>query len=119
MTRCECEGLEGLELAKCLAPPRGDYELDIPITNNLSLIISSSGLILKQVIIDDNLPFARTVERRVPDEYLNHVNLKVKKEDLPCLAVKALVQASRHGSVVSRKKLERCKRIIEGVSRKC
>ena len=119
MPACECEGLEGLELAKCLAPPRGDYELDIPITNNLSLIITSSGLILKQVVIDDDLPFARTVERRVPDEYLEHVNLKVKKEELPCLAAKALLQASSHGSEVSREKVKRCRRIIEEVSRNC
>ncbi len=116
---CECREKTGLDLAKCLAPPRGDYELDLELSDNLKLVITSNELIIKQIIIEDDLPFTRTIEKKVSEEFLNHVNLSVEKEKLPCLAAKALVEAAEHGSEEAELKMKRCREIVEELLYSC
>ncbi len=117
--KCECTGLKGVKLAQCIAPPKGDYSLEIEITDKLTLLITPEGLFLKQTVIQDDLPFTRTITRPVKEEFLNHVNLRIEKIKLPCLAARALIEAGNHGSRIAKEKLERCKELVEEILNQC
>ena len=115
---CKCRDLEGIELALCLAPPPGEYEVDIKVGRDKSVIINSEGVYLRQLITDETLPFINTIQRPLPAERALEI-AGISIEDLTCKIVKQLNAASKSGSITSKKKIEECKNIISIIENKC
>ncbi len=114
---CECEGLQGLRLAICLAPPPGDYEFTLSVANKLSLVVNSRGAFLRASAVDDFLPFVRTQEVKVDEQALRA--LRVDVDRLVCGVVSALREAAEHWSQAAAEKLGRCKDLVERVEASC
>ena len=115
---CECAGLRGLDLAVCLAPPEGEYEAAISISDNISIIINKKGIFIKRIITDDMLPFVRTVLRRVTrEETLRAYGVSLDR--VLCAAAKSLVEASRHGSTYAARKFGECRDLVLEVTSNC
>ena len=115
--RCECEGLEGLELVRCLAPPPGDYELSVPLGRSREVVVNSDGVFLRLVAHDDFLPFIRTQQMPLSDAQLRALGISV--DSLLCGAVAQLEEASLHGSVAARERLSRCAGLVASVKSMC
>ena len=117
LSECPCSRLNGLDLALCLAPPRGEYETSFKIKNNLLIIINRDGIFIRQSAIDDFLPFVTTVERRVRPEVLERYGISVER--ILCENVSNLVEAARKGSRVARELVVSCNELIEKIINNC
>ncbi|MCE4626449.1 MAG: hypothetical protein F7B78_02220 [Desulfurococcales archaeon] len=116
---CPCEGKEGIDLAVCISPPPGEHEIDIPISRNRSIIINNDGIFIRQVILEDTLPFTRTVTKQVDPEFLQRIAVRVDEKRLACQAAKSLVEAARGGSLVAGEKLDECRGLVEKMLAEC
>ncbi|MCE4600656.1 MAG: hypothetical protein F7C38_03735 [Desulfurococcales archaeon] len=116
---CPCDNKDGIELAICIAPPPGDYDVEIEISPKYSIVVNSEGIHVKQTVLEDTLPFTRTVTRKVGPEFLERVIIKIPKDKLPCIAARALVDAAENGSEVAREKLNRCRKLVDELARQC
>ncbi len=116
---CGCEGKRGVELAVCLAPPRGDHEVYIPITRNQGLVVNDEGVFTRTIIVDDTLPFARHLERRVDPGILERLAVRITPDTLACMAARALVEAASAGSLRAKRKLEECRGLVERLLEDC
>ena len=114
---CECEGLQGLRLAVCLAPPPGDYEYTLSLSPRLTLVVNSRGAFLRSSVVDDFLPFVRTQEVKVDEQALR--SLRVDVDSLVCGVASALREAAEHWSQAAAEKLSRCKGLVERVEASC
>ena len=117
MSECPCSRLKGIDLALCLAPPRGEYETSFRLQNNLLVVINRDGIFIRQNVIDDFLPFVTTVERRVRPEVLERYGISVER--VLCENVSNLVEAARKGSRVARKLVESCNELIKKIISNC
>ena len=117
MSGCTCEGLEGLELAICIAPPEGEYEVSIPLSRDKNIVLNRKGLFLKQVVVDDSLPFAITLSRPLHEDSLARMGVSIER--LLCESARSLVDAASHGSVVAAEKLSACRDIVEKILSNC
>ncbi|MFP3264353.1 hypothetical protein [Acidilobus sp. 7A] len=115
--KCRCEGLSGLDLVRCLAPPPGDYEVSLEAGRGRELIINSEGVYLRSVVSDDYLPFIRTADLRVSGEALRTLGFDL--ESLLCEAVKGLLNASQHGSQAASEKAAECTDLVNSVLESC
>jgi len=117
---CGCAGdSDPVSLALCLAPPPGDHEVSIPLPGGRSLVLNDEGLFIRVIHLDDTLPFAQTITRRVKPESLESIGARVDPRDLLCQAVRGLVEAAESGSLRAREKLERCRGLVEELLRGC
>ena len=119
MALCPCNHKDGIELAICIAPPPGDHDVEIEISSKQSIIINSEGMHVKQTVLEDALPFTRTIIRKVGPEFLERIIIKIPKDKLPCIAARALVDAAENGSEVAREKLNRCRELVDELARQC
>ena len=115
--RCECEGLSGLDLVRCLAPPPGDYELSLPLGRSREVVVNSDGVFLRLVTHDDFLPFVRTQQVPLSEAQLRALGISV--DLLLCGAVVQLEEASLHGSVAAKERLDRCSDLVASVRSRC
>lgn len=116
---CDCDGKDGLELVICLSPPPGEHEIDIPISKNRSIIINKDGIFVRQLLIDETLPFAKTSVKPVDPGFIHRVPVKIDIKQLTCQAVESLVEASNRGSLVAWEKLEKCRSLVEKILGDC
>jgi len=116
--KCPCEGLEGLDLAICLGPPRGDHEVTIEI-GNYTLVINNEGLFRRRVVVDETLPFAKSITTPISPQSLSTTPIPYSMEELVCMSVKALEEAAESGSIYARRRLESCKELVEEWKKKC
>ena len=117
MSECPCSGREGLDLALCLAPPRGEYETTFSLKNNLIIVVNRDGIFIRQSAIDDFLPFVTTIERRIEPGILERYGISI--EQLLCTNVSNLVEAAGRGSRVARRLVESCNELIKKIIDKC
>ena len=117
-SECMCEGIsDPIKLALCLAPPRGEYEVEIKMRSNTSIIINEDGAFLRTLVTDETLPFVKTYERPMS---LDAVSEKVGDPAvLLCKAVRMLMKAADSGSASAARKIKSCKDIIKGIEAKC
>ncbi len=120
---CPCRGLsDPLEQARCLAPPPGDYEVVLPAAApGVRLVLNSEGYRLRSTAADEWLPFLTSVERpasRAAVEQALRVN-GVSPEKLLCMAVEALWEAARAGSMEAAEKLRGCRDLVGKILRGC
>ncbi len=116
MPRCRCEGLDGLDLLLCSAPPEGEYETEYELSKNIKIIINKSGIFIKQVGIDDFLPFTRTVYKKVTRKETlaaYGLNSKDKLSRLVCLNIENLLSASEKGSLYARRLVSECESLFK------
>ena len=113
---CVCEEAEGFELVKCLAPPRGEYEVHVRVGSDTVGVVNEEGFFLRTVRAEETLPFLVTFERPVDPERIARAAGGLER--LLCMAVKGLREAASHGSVKARRKLEACRGLIEELKRK-
>lgn len=116
---CPCEGLKGVGLAVCISPPPGEHEVDIPISSNRSIVINDEGVFVRQVVLDDSLPFARTSTRRVDPGFLGRIAVGIDESSIVCRAAESLVEAYREGSLAAGRKLEACRGLVERLLSEC
>jgi len=116
---CPCRGKEGLDLAVCLAPPPGDHEVSIEVGSNYSIVVNSDGVFTRRILIDDTLPFAKSIMKPVTPETLKHLPLHVDEAGITCMSIRALIEAAEAGSLYARRRLEECKDIVENIRRGC
>ncbi|MCE4628132.1 MAG: hypothetical protein F7C34_03170 [Desulfurococcales archaeon] len=115
---CECAGLRGLDLAVCLAPPEGEYEAVIPISDNISIIVNRKGIFIKRIVTDDMLPFVRTVLRKITrEETLQAYGVSLDR--ILCAATRSLIDASRHGSTYAARRVEECNELVQNIASSC
>jgi hypothetical protein len=115
---CPCEGLEGWDLAVCLAPPRGEYELEYPIGSGAKVVVSREGVFLRQLRPPEDLPFMETIERRVDPESVLAPR-RITAERVVCDAIRALRAAAESGSRLAAGLLEACRGLVEEVESGC
>jgi len=112
---CPCRGLAGLELASCLAPPPGDYEVVLEGLAGSVLVLNEEGVWLRRLVRDEWLPFLAAQERRAGEAAVRAVlglhGMSV--ESLVCEAARALDRAARGGSLRAREKLAKCRGLVE------
>ena len=118
MTGCPCEGLEGEKLVRCLAPPRGEYEVHVDLPGGSVAVVNEEGFFIRSLHHEEALPFLQTVERRYP---LKHIldRARLTVDDLLCLTVRALEEAAAHGSLKAARKLGDCKELVEKIRKRC
>jgi hypothetical protein len=114
---CPCEGLEGWKLVLCIAPPRGEYELSYELGKGVIASISREGVRIRQLKAPGYLPYLESIEREVKIETLEAMGLK--PERVICDAVKALREASKHGSEAAADIVEKCRGLIERLEERC
>ena len=114
---CPCEGMEGWDLAVCLAPPRGEYELEYPAGPGTRIVINRDGIFLRQTRPPEALPFMETVERRVGLEALERRGIEAAR--VVCDSISALRRAAASGSRYARSLLKACSSIVSLLSREC
>jgi len=120
VVECECAGeTDPLALALCLAPPPGDHEVALPLPGGRSLVLNDEGLFVRTIHLDDTLPFAQTITRRISPGSLDRVGARVSPRTLLCHAIRGLLEAAESGSLRAREKLERCRGLVEGLLRGC
>jgi hypothetical protein len=115
---CDCLGLDGWELVKCLAPPRGEYEVTIKLKTGRTLAINNEGFFLRMKRPDSGLPFISTDDKPVDPTELERKQL-VSLDDALCGTVNMLLKASTYGSGYSRKKVEDCRDLIKEILEHC
>ncbi|MCE4602853.1 MAG: class I SAM-dependent methyltransferase [Desulfurococcales archaeon] len=116
---CPCEGLQGEELVRCLAPPPGDYEVHIPVSRDKAVIANNSiGVGLRTIILDETLPFMNTFTRPLGLERALAL-AGVGLEEFLCRVVEALERAASSGSITSRRRLGECRELVERVREGC
>ncbi|MCE4623864.1 MAG: hypothetical protein F7B11_03850 [Caldisphaeraceae archaeon] len=113
---CKCEGIDGIKLVLCLAPPAGDYEVSIDVGSNKKLIVNSEGIFLRSSAVDDFLPFLKTSQIRVSEKVLGMYRISFDK--LICNVTDSLINASNHGSAYAKLKVESCKSLINNLREK-
>ncbi len=115
---CMCEGIaDPIELALCLAPPRGEYEVEIKMRSNTSIVINEDGIFLRTLVTDETLPFVKTYERPMG---LDAVADKVgDPAGLLCKTVRMLKKAADGGSTSAARKIKSCEDIIRDIEAKC
>lgn len=114
---CECEGLEGILLLMCLAPPEGEYEVHIEMGTAL-LVLNRRGAFLRTRGHEEGLPMITTYDRSVNLEGLIDAG-RVDFESLLCNSVRYLREAAVHGSVYAVEKLARCRGLVERILAGC
>jgi len=114
---CPCEGRSGWGLALCLAPPRGEYELEYPAGSGAVIAISRDGVFLRQIRAPETLPFMETVERPISEAELERRGITWLR--VACDSIKALRGAAGSGSRLARGLLEACSGVVGEVERLC
>jgi hypothetical protein len=115
---CPCEGLRGLELLQCFAPPQGEYETSIKISDNMIIVINDKGIFIRRIVTDDFLPFITTIDRRITRiETLQAYRLDIK--ELLCYNLENLIEASKHGSSKAKQLLDNCWKLAEKIKSEC
>ncbi|MCE4628089.1 MAG: hypothetical protein F7C34_02940 [Desulfurococcales archaeon] len=114
---CPCEGMEKWDLALCLAPPRGEYELEYSVGPGTRLVVNRDGVFLRQTRPPEALPFMETIERRVGWDALEAKGIDAAR--VVCDSIRALERAAASGSRYARSLLEACSSIISLLSREC
>jgi hypothetical protein len=113
--KCPCDKKSDIELAICLAPPAGEYEVSHNIGSNKKLILNSDGIFIRSYSINDYLPFFQTTQLKIKD---NDIKLfKISLNQLICKALEGLKEASEHGSTYAKEKIEKCKDIIDELTK--
>ena len=115
-TDCLCDESAGWRLVKCLAPPPGEYEVHITTSSDAILVVNEEGFFLRRFSIDESLPFMISRDRPVRVEDLDKL---ASLNEVLCLTIKALREASLHGSARAKKKIRSCSRLIERLEEKC
>lgn len=117
-SECVCEGIaDPIQLALCLAPPRGEYEVEIKMRSNTSIIVNEEGLFLRTLVTDETLPFVKTYERPIS---LDAVAEKIgDPASLLCETVRMLRKAADSGSASAARKIKSCQDTIRGIEAKC
>jgi len=116
--KCPCEGLKGLDLAVCLGPPQGDYEVTIEI-GNYSIIINNKGIFRRRIVVDDTLPFAKSITTPITSKAITNVPIPFSEDELVCMSIRALEEAAESGSIYARRRLDSCRVIVEEWKKKC
>lgn len=111
MSKCSCEDKSKIELVLCLAPPAGDYEVEMNLGSNRKLVVNSDGIFLRTYSLDDFLPFMQTRQIKINEKDLDLFKLSIK--ELICETIKALIDASNHGSIYAKEKVENCSELIK------
>ncbi len=112
--KCRCSGLQGLDLLVCLAPPKGEYETQVKLSENLSIVVNREGVYIRRVATDDFLPFINTIDREVRRlETLKAYNVSIER--LLCENIRNLHQAAEHGSEYARRLIEECGDMIKKI----
>ena len=119
---CPCDpGTPVLELALCLAPPPGDYELVLEGFAGASVAVNDEGVWIRSIARDEWLPYIEARDRPASTvalrQALRHNGLD--EEQLLCMSVRALLEAARHGSRRAAEKTRSCKRLIAEILRRC
>ncbi len=117
MMKCSCDDKSKIDLVLCLAPPAGEYEVQIDLGSNKKLVINSEGIYLRSFSLDDFLPFMQTRQVKLKEKDIDLFKLSMK--DLLCKTIDSLIDASNHGSIYAKEKVERCSELIEELSRYC
>ena len=115
---CRCEGMTPEELVLCLAPPPGEHEVEIRISRDKFIVVNNQGVHLKILAVDESLPFVNTFQRPISlENALKLANTSIDR--LLCMVIDSLEQASKSGSITSRRLLEACKTLIDGIRAEC
>ncbi|MEB3757875.1 MAG: hypothetical protein GSR82_01825 [Desulfurococcales archaeon] len=115
---CECQGLEGWSLVKCIAPPRGDYEYTTKLKTGIIFAINSEGFFTRHQGHQGGLPFITTYDKHVDPSVLEEKGL-VRLDDVLCGVAHSLLEAAAHGSMEAREKLEKCRELIRSILEEC
>ena len=117
---CPCRDKRALEdLITCLAPPPGEYEVEVEVSKNRKIIINTEGVFLRTIVVDDTLPFAKTIDKPTDIGILNRIAIGKRKDEILCITVRMLEEAARSGSLVAREKLEECRELIREIKNNC
>ncbi len=115
-TDCLCEEAAGWHLVKCLAPPPGEYEVHLTTSSGTILVVNEEGFFFRRFSVDESLPFMVSHDRPVKVEDLDKL---VSLDEVLCLTIRALKEASLHGSARAKRKIRSCSRLIERLEEKC
>lgn len=115
-TDCPCEEAAGWHLVKCLAPPPGEYEVHLSTSSGAVLVVNEEGFFLRRFSVDESLPFMISHDRPVK---VGDLEKLASLNEVLCLTIRALKEASLHGSARARRKIRSCGRLIEGLEEKC
>ena len=113
---CPCEGLTSIDLVKCLAPPPGEYEVEVKISESSRLVVNEEGFFIKRLQVDESLPFVKTPTTPVPPSRLASL---ASIDDLLCRVVRALSEAASHGSLRAKSKLRECGGLVASLLSRC
>ncbi len=117
---CPCREADGVEaLIACLAPPPGEYEVEIEVSKNRKIIINSDGVFLRTIVVDDTLPFAKTIDKQSDLGILDRIAVRIDKKSVLCNTVRMLEEAAESGSLAAREKLEACRDLVERIKGEC
>ncbi|MCE4606612.1 MAG: hypothetical protein F7B59_04675 [Desulfurococcales archaeon] len=115
---CDCANLDDWALIKCLAPPRGEYEVNVMLKNGRTLAINNEGFFLRTKRPESGLPFISTDDTPVSPVELESKGLLDYKEVL-CDTLNMLLKASTYGSSYARDKIGECKNLIKKLLEGC
>jgi hypothetical protein len=115
---CDCENLEGWDLVKCIAPPRGEYEYVAKLKTGILFAVNSEGFFTRHQGHQGGLPFVTTYDKPVNPSVLEAKGL-IKYDDVLCAVAHALLESATHGSVEAREKLEKCRELIRNILDEC
>jgi hypothetical protein len=101
---------------KCLAPPPGEYEVHLKTPSGAILVVNEDGFFLRRFSVEESLPFMVSHDRLVGFEELDKL---AGLEEVLCAAVKALREASTHGSIKALRKIRSCSKLIERIEEGC
>lgn len=113
---CPCEEASGWSLAKCIAPPPGEYEVHLKTPSGATLVVNEEGFFLRRFSVEETLPFMTTHDRPVTPSSLDSL---ASLDEVLCETAKALREAASHGSLKAKRKIKSCRRIIEEIERGC
>ena len=115
---CRCRNKTGFDLLRCLAPPEGEYETYVKLSDSLAVVVNRSGVFIRRIVTDDTLPFVRTIDKRVSSpETLKAYGLSI--DQLLCINLKNLEIAATHGSRTARIIINECFDFIDKIIIKC
>jgi hypothetical protein len=119
---CPCNGVEDLvELALCLAPPCGEYEVSLEGHVGAQIVLCEDGVFIRSVARDEWLPFLETRDRPASRQALLSA-LRLNNLDgqgLLCLVVRSLRLAANSGSLKAAKKLRDCWELVQRLEEAC
>ncbi len=118
MKKCPCTGKEELlDMITCLAPPEGEYETTIDLSNNLKLVINRKGIFLRRIVSDEFLPFVQTIDKKVERrETLKAYGINEERLiRILCENLANLQRAANKGSKYAEKLLTECEKIINEI----